>query len=523
MKVMVIVKATKDSEAGNMPSEQLLADMGNGKIEPRFKRLLKMANNVVGGAASMDVPKCSDPARALGETAAAKEAARLFRPGSSTPVTRSELAAMSALEVSRLQPIADHPALTGKEPGNHFAAFEKEQVALIRASSPKLAKFDLTYARRILFYDELKGEATSPKITAKDRYGQTWKVKWGDEVHTDVACSRLAIDLGAVFADLKFYSGPGETLLILDPVTKTKEGSCRTWAELSQALLTSKFEFHADRYLLDGQLVKGGNGQLVGHGTVDQAMIDRESLDPKYLGAAWVKFKECQLSLYNPAIKRLGGAALSTAGAVEDRVARGSIVFNAWIKNKDMKDDNSRVGLVLDPKTGKYDRMVEFQSDLGCTLGGLKPSGELNSFEASFVRSLVGTVGFAMKPLYVPSSWKACTWADARWMALRIARLTRADLERAFNDCGWPSFAQRVAVEKLIARRNELIAPFRLDLDGVQPLPCDPVFTMQVNDAQGKDYPVLEGVINANSRAVRALEAQVHPEGLANVISRKND
>ncbi len=29
MKVMVIVKATKDSEAGNMPSEQLLADMGN--------------------------------------------------------------------------------------------------------------------------------------------------------------------------------------------------------------------------------------------------------------------------------------------------------------------------------------------------------------------------------------------------------------------------------------------------------------------------------------------------------------
>lgn len=29
MRVMVIVKATKDSEAGVMPSEQLLADMGN--------------------------------------------------------------------------------------------------------------------------------------------------------------------------------------------------------------------------------------------------------------------------------------------------------------------------------------------------------------------------------------------------------------------------------------------------------------------------------------------------------------
>ncbi|MCX5934881.1 MAG: YciI family protein [Pseudanabaena sp. LacPavin_0818_WC45_MAG_42_6] len=29
MKVMVMVKATLDSEAGVMPSEQLLADMGN--------------------------------------------------------------------------------------------------------------------------------------------------------------------------------------------------------------------------------------------------------------------------------------------------------------------------------------------------------------------------------------------------------------------------------------------------------------------------------------------------------------
>src|SRR5262245_60325705 len=29
MKVMVMVKASKDSEAGKMPSEQLLADMGN--------------------------------------------------------------------------------------------------------------------------------------------------------------------------------------------------------------------------------------------------------------------------------------------------------------------------------------------------------------------------------------------------------------------------------------------------------------------------------------------------------------
>ena len=305
-------------------------------------------------------------------------------------VTVAELAQMSALEVSRLQPTDDHPSLSGKEPGNNFASFAAGQTAQIRAADKDLARYDSTYARHILFFDELKAEATSPKINAKDRYGLTWKVKWGDEVHTDVAVTRLYMDIGGSFADLKFYSGPGETLLILDPPSKTGPDAIHSFDELADALLKSMFKFHADRYLLDGK------------GKVDQAMIERESIDPKYLGAAVVTFKECQLSLYNPAIKRLGGASLSNLGAVEDRVARGSLVFNAWVKNKDMKDDNARVGLVFNQKNGKFDGTVEYQSDLGCTMGSLRSSGELNAFEPSFVKSFFGKIGFAMRPLYIP-------------------------------------------------------------------------------------------------------------------------
>ena len=44
MKVMVIVKATKDSEAGKMPSKQLLADMG------KYNEELKKAGIMLDGA-----------------------------------------------------------------------------------------------------------------------------------------------------------------------------------------------------------------------------------------------------------------------------------------------------------------------------------------------------------------------------------------------------------------------------------------------------------------------------------------
>ncbi len=500
----------------------ILADMESAGQEPRLVRLAKLFKNVAGGKLGLSVPAQENPEQPVGAAGAQREAARLFKPGSSVPLSREALSRLSPVEISRLAPAPDHPSMSGKEPGSNAPGFLNEQIALIRACDKKLERFDIGYARRILFYDELKEDATSPKITVKDRYGLTWKLKWGDEVHTDVAVTRLAIDIGASFEDLKFYSGPGESILILSAPKKTGPDAIHSFAALAAKLLASKFQFHAERYLLDEALVKNG-AEILGHGIVDGKMAERESIDPKYVGAAFVKFKECQLSLYNPAFKRLGGAALSAVGAESDRVARGSLVFNAWVKNKDMKDDNSRVGLLYNLKTRQFDRTVEYQSDLGCTLGGLKPSGELNSFEASFVRFLPGSINFVMRPLYIPRSWKDCSWADARWMALRIARLSRSDLERSFSESGWPSFVQKVAVEKLIARRNELIEPFRLDLDGIKPLPCDPEFTLRINRDGKTHMPVLNGRINADSAIVQELEASTHPEGLATVISRKQD
>lgn len=499
-----------------------IADIGGAEKKSKFSRGARFVGNLALGPIRLKVPDIICPELKTGKKQAGLEAKNLAKPGKKGVYTAEELARLSAYEISRLEPVENHAAYTGNKPGDYYAKFLDHTREQIRKLDKDYQRFDYSFARRVLFFDELKEDATSPKITTKDRYGLKWKLKWGDEVHSDVAMTRLYIDLGGRYTDLKFYSGPGESILVLDK--PGKKNAVTTFDQMASLLLNSKFEFHAYRYLLPEPVIKDKTGKVLGSGIVDATMAEREGIPEDRIGCYYVLFKECQLSLYNPAIKRLGGAALSNVGAVEDRVARSSLVFNAWVKNKDMKDDNSRVGLLFNPQTGSFDQHVEFQSDLGCTLGGLRTSGDLNRFEKKMIMLMPQSINFFMRPLYIPQAWENCTWADARWMAMRIATLKRADLERAFADSGWPAFVQKVAIEKLINRRNELVKAFRLEEDGFKMLDCNPEFNFTVKGKGGAvDYPVKRGVINKNSATVKMLENQYHPEGLAKVVSRKED
>ncbi|MBU1105340.1 MAG: hypothetical protein KKB51_01630 [Candidatus Riflebacteria bacterium] len=499
----------------------VMADIGGAEQPNKILVGIKFAGNLGLGPIKLSIPNIICPDQKIGSRQAKLEAANLSKPGKKGSYSVDELAELTAYEVSRLEPPENHLAYTGEKVGNNFDKFLEETRELIRKIDKDYARFDYSYAKRVLFYDELQGEATSPKITTKDRYGLKWKLKWGDEVHTDVAMTRLYIDLGGLYTDLKFYSGPGETILILEKAGK--KDAVVTFEDLATALLNSKFKFHAHRYLLPEPVLKDKTGRILGSGVVDEKMAEREAIPAEKIGCFYVLFKECQLSLFNPAIKRLGGAALSNVGAVEDRVARSSIVFNTWIKNKDMKDDNSRVGLIYNAKTGSFDRHAEFQSDLGCTLGGLRASGDLNKFEKSLVMLMPQSINFSMRPLYLPKAWKKCTWADARWMTMRIASFKREDFERIFGDSGWPVFMQRIAIEKLINRRNELVKAFKLEEDGFDKIECDPEFDFAVKVKSGTDQVVKHGKANAKSATVKKLVEEIHPEGLAEVIPRGKD
>ena len=41
--------------------------------------------------------------------------------------------------------------------------------------------YSLSAARRVLFWDDIKLTATSPKADVRDSFDQEWKIKWGEE------------------------------------------------------------------------------------------------------------------------------------------------------------------------------------------------------------------------------------------------------------------------------------------------------------------------------------------------------
>jgi|GEM_PF-1092162 len=512
-----------------------IAEKPIGKLEDYVKR----TGNIVGGSLILAVPDVCDPNAKIGPQAAELESKGLYRPGDIQPVELKKLAEMSAFQISRLQPAKDHPAMSAAPPGNHYDSFLQEMKNLVRLQDEKLARFDFQYSKRVLYCSKLaiptlpsnleekvnaaltkEANKANPKLAVRDRFGLKWQIKWGPETHTDVALSRLYIDLGGTCTDIKLYSGPGETILVFAPPTATAPDALHTFSELCQRILTKSCGYDPSNYLLPEPVIKDSNGSILGTGKVDEAMRDRESIDPKFIGAYYVKFKECQLSFFCPAVKGLCDVPLNTGKALSDRVHRGSLVFNAWIKNLDMKSNNSRAGLIYNPKTRAFDRLVEFQYDLGYSLGAYRAQGELNSFEKSFIFNLGQEIHFNMHPIFLPEAWKKCTWADARWMALRIAAFSRSDLERCFAESGWPFFAQRVAVERLLSRRNELVKAFKLEADRVKEIACNPDFILEMNVNGTRDFPVGEGAIYDNSIVVKELEKTIHPEGLAKVVGR---
>ncbi|MEW6709297.1 MAG: hypothetical protein AB1403_05675 [Candidatus Riflebacteria bacterium] len=481
---------------------------------PLIKSVTRGMGRFFSGPVKLRVSLPFDIEAPIGERKAINEAVNLVD-SSGGEVSTEALAKLSPLEISRLEPIKGHTAYTGKPVGNFYQSFLNKVSGLVKMQSRKRSAFDFTRARALVFFKKLKVSATTPKFEAEDRYGCEWKLKFGREMHTDVVATRLYMDLGATYTDLKFISGPGETKVVLAP-EKSKD-PVKTLQDLKNQFLESNYKFNIEPYVLNKNLKKDGSGRLLGHGQIDAEMAERESIPKEFIGAWFVLFKECQLTFENPALARLGAVPLSTLGSLDDRVARASVVFNCWLQNRDVKDENCRMGFLFNETTGNFDRLVEFQSDQGNTFGGLKTmspesaKGMLNTFPASFLKEVAGGIHFVMAPYYLPESWTRATWSDARWMALRIARLTRPDIERSVSESGWPSFVQRVATEKLISRRNELVKAFALHLDGIKPLECKPEITITI-----KGEKVVEnGVINPDSALVKELELNLHPEGIA--------
>ena len=170
---------------------------------------------------------------------------------------------------------------------------------------------------------------------------------------------------------------------------------------------------------------------------------------------------------------------MSDLGGSQDRAARGLYLFSLWLAARDSKDDNSKTYFLKSPGskstlTGHF----EGQHDLGVTLGTMGAAGRINGFRVGndFLRmnrsgAIVGRGTFVYKPR---AFWNA-TWADSKWMAIRIAELSDGELRQAVAASHWPDFMQEALFYKLACRRNQIARLFGVE-GNIAPIPPRPTF-----------------------------------------------
>lgn len=377
-----------------------------------------------------------------------------------------------------------------------------EKLVADRVSREIGEKYDLQAARRVLFFDEAKTNATSPKIDTKDAYDQEWKIKWGDEIQPEVISNRLYVAMGGKINDLTYASKAGELILILKK--KKKDGECSpvTSAELTECLLKSGYNYNLAPNIL---AVPRGESE-----TIDKKFFDRElaKLRPKNLtakeweekciGRNYVKFREALVEFGLKKIAEKGGApGYSSELAKGDAIARSLVLFNMWIGNRDAKDDNNKAYLLnLAPRAKTPGLLaldgnvyLESQHDLGHSMGQIFAAGEVASMKGrDFILNNItsqekclsreAVLCFKEPMLFVPEAWRQATAKDLVFMARIIVGFMKPyleghenwlknennddDLKWIVSQTNWPRFMQLAVIGKLAERTLGIIDALKM-------------------------------------------------------------
>ncbi len=163
------------------------------------------------------------------------------------------------------------------------------------------------------------------------------------------------------------------------------------------------------------------------------------------------------------------------------RELRGAGLLAAWLNWYDSRFDNNRV------KLGKNSEIPEFLhviSDVGSGLGSARnalknKANRPNALPWEVTRLDDGKVKFVeFEPNEDNDSFKKMTIDDARWMGRMIARLSENQIRQGLISGGYNSAETKMYLEKLISRRDKMIADLGLgsEILPLRPTPTDRKF-----------------------------------------------
>ena len=440
----------------------------------------------------------------------------------------------------------------------HLESWAEEQV---RKTHPE---FTIAKARRVVFFKKLKTSATSPKIIVKDVYGEKWKLKWGDEIQTEVIANRLSVGLGAKYADLTYVNGPGYglgipgkiqpgTILVLprkNEKRKKKEealGRCYpvTATEFADCLLKSNYAHNIRPNILESGPIDQSTWNKI-KDSFAHSFKDGETPDQvpdKYKDREYVVFKESMFEFQSKKFALRGGpVAFSSVGARSDRIARGVMLMNLWFANRDAKDDNNK-GYLLKGFNGKDQVYIEAQHDLGFSFGGRFIAGEFGSLKGEeFIFEKSGRLKFDEPLAYLPKAWLQASMSDLLFFARKILGLSDEGIIWALEQSNWPQFYIDFAKYKIDNRRRGIakiimsragasngnfpaikkLKIFSSELMDDDRIPGEIKLSM-LNYLNG--YLVKDGVLSVcnKNKGIAFLTEKRYPSGINYRLSRMND
>ncbi len=175
---------------------------------------------------------------------------------------------------------------------------------------------------------------------------------------------------------------------------------------------------------------------------------------------AYVVTKEGSLTAKPREVTRVGPWPWGANGNEGRREVRALGILSAWLGNTDMKEAENNKLLLRDGPDGRP-RLYHLHHDLGHAFGRVI-SEQIEAFPWTLAGSRPGRVHLNYKSTWNPTLRKLITWADARWMVRQIAQLRREQIEQAVSLGVWPEPVAKLLVEKLVARRNQLVEAFEL-------------------------------------------------------------
>lgn len=346
-------------------------------------------------------------------------------------------------------------------------------------------------------FKKLSYSGSAPKIRTYDLdLDNEWSLKWGDEVHTDVAASRIFASIG-YDVDHPYCYKNGKLMLIFNG-TQT----VNNWEQLKDSIQYI-YNINLEPFLLE-------------KGVINKEMANSNDNLNYYIGKEYVKFIKCGIEARPDRVKRLGSFLPDKLHNDKRLELRGALLLHAFVGNWDTRKENTLLTTVHD---GNYNYKVSAVfSDLGTSFG-VAYSVLASDFKVGLVNDFNWDVAIKknnkihiLNPIneFLNPYLKA-DYNDLMWMAKKISNLDSLTLRKCLSKAKWPHPIEELYFNKIASRRASIIESF--DLIDPNPIPFNRKLNIEENGKR----------IIKNGKLIVDYKKTENPESFLNKKGRKRN